>query len=131
MRRFALTLAFVLLVTDTASAGLFRRTRKTTCTNAAACTTPAVAQPATVQPVAAQPVVYTGGQFSTAQGVAEYMARTGIFGHFGGNSGYEGCGMAATPEAAEMICCYRNQFQPREVGLAQGANGFWYACCRY
>jgi len=32
---------------------------------------------------------------------------------------------------AEMSCCYRNRWQPREVGLAQGRNGMWYACCRY
>jgi hypothetical protein len=68
---------------------------------------------------------------SSAQGVADYMARTGRLQHIGGNSGYEGVGMASTPEAAEWACCYRRQMKPREVGVAQGANGYWYACCRY
>ena len=74
-------------------------------------------------------VVY--GSFSTAQGVANHMATVLRIGHFGGNSGYEGCGCGATPHAAEMNCCFRQRMQPREVGLAQGANGMWYACCRY
>ena len=74
-------------------------------------------------------VVY--GTFSHAQGVANHMASILRVGHFGGNSGYEGCGCGATPYAAEMNCCFRQRMQPREVGLAQGANGMWYACCRY
>jgi hypothetical protein len=59
------------------------------------------------------------------------MASILRIGHFGGNSGYEGVGMGATPNAAEMNCCFRNRMQQREVGLAQGRNGMWYACCRY
>ena len=76
----------------------------------------------------------TGGQaggFATAQDAANYMSRIGRIGHFGGNSGYEGVGAGSTAYQAEMNCCFRNRWQPREVGLAQGANGFWFACCRY
>lgn len=74
-------------------------------------------------------VVY--GAFGTAQGVANHMATICRIGHFGGNSGYEGVGCGNSPYAAEMNCCYRSRWQPREVGIAQGANGLWYACCRY
>lgn len=70
-------------------------------------------------------------EFSSAQGVANHMARILRIGHFGGNSGYEGVGCGSTPYQAEMNCCYRNRWQPREVGLAQGSNGMWFACCRY
>lgn len=72
-----------------------------------------------------------GGDFSHAQGVANYMARISRIGHFGGNRGYEGVGMGPTPQAAEWNCCYRRSMIPREIGIAQGANGMWYACCRY
>lgn len=71
------------------------------------------------------------GTFSTAQGVANHMASILRIGHFGGNSSYEGCGMGPTPYAAEMNCCFRSRMQPREVGIARGANGMYYACCRY
>ena len=69
--------------------------------------------------------------FSTAQGVANHMASILRIGHWGGNRGYEGVGCGNSPYAAEMNCCYRRQMQPREVGIAQGSNGLWYACCRY
>ena len=72
-----------------------------------------------------------GGGFATAQDAAWHMARIGRIGHFGGNPGYEGVGAGMSPQAAEMNCCFRNRWQPREVGLAQGANGTWFACCRY
>ncbi len=71
------------------------------------------------------------GTFSTAQGVANHMASILRIGHFGGNSSYEGCGMGPTPYAAEMNCCFRNRMTPREVGIARGSNGMYYACCRY
>ena len=86
-------------------------------------------QPA--QPVQGPVRTVTTGTFSTAQNVAIHMATIMRIGHFGGNSGYEGCGCGATPLAAEMNCCFRQRMQPREVGLAQGRNGMWYACCRY
>lgn len=69
--------------------------------------------------------------FFTAQDAANHMARICRIGHFGGNRGYEGVGMGSTAYAAEMNCCYRQQMQPREVGLAQGQNGMWFCCCRY
>jgi hypothetical protein len=69
---------------------------------------------------------------SSAQGVANIMASRGQVGHFGGNPGYEGCGMAATPQAAYSICCYSNSGMATvDVGYAQGANGMWYCCRRY
>jgi len=77
------------------------------------------------------PAVTPAGWNSSAQGVANHMARILRIGHWGGNSGFEGVGCGATPYQAEMNCCYRQRMQPREVGLAQGANGMWFACCRY
>ena len=79
----------------------------------------------------------SGGQSVTlafnqsAQGVANHMARILRIGHFGGYNGYEGVGMGSSPYAAEMACCFRHRMQPREVGIAQGSNGMFYACCRY
>ena len=72
-----------------------------------------------------------GNEVTTAQGVANIMARIGRVGHFGGNRGYEGCGSGPTPHQAEMNCCYRRQMSPKEVGYAQAANGTWFCCCRY
>jgi len=60
------------------------------------------------------------------------MAARGMVGHFGGNPGYEGCGMGATPRAAYSICCYGNSGMATvDVGYAKGANGMWYCCRRY
>jgi hypothetical protein len=82
------------------------------------------AQPA--QPV---PVVHST---QTAQGVANIMASCGRVGHWGGNPGYEGCGMGVTPEAAYNSCCYSNSGMATvDVGYARGANGWWYCCRRY
>lgn len=76
--------------------------------------------------------VPAGCHNSTAQGVAECMARCGRVGHFGGNRGYEGCGMASSPQQAYAICCYANSgMKTIDVGYAQGANGMWYCCRRY
>jgi HK97 family phage prohead protease len=73
-----------------------------------------------------------GGDTSTAQGVAEIQARLGRVGHFGGNSGYEGCGSGPTPEAALRNCCYSNSgMAVVDQGTAQGRNGQWYACKRF
>ncbi len=83
---------------------------------------------------AAQPAkaVYAGFSTQTAQGVANIMAARGVVGHFGGNPGYEGCGMAGSPGAAYSICCYGNSGMATvDVGYAQGANGMWYCCRRY
>jgi hypothetical protein len=69
---------------------------------------------------------------STAQGVANIMARANCVGHWGGNPGYEGCGCGATPQAAYAICCYANSGMTTvDVGYAQAANGMWYCCRRY
>lgn len=75
---------------------------------------------------------FSQGNTSTAQGVAEIMARTGRVGHWGGNSGYEGCGSGSSPDAAYRNCCFANSGMTTvDVGYAQGANGQWYCCRRY
>jgi len=71
------------------------------------------------------------GELASAQGVADRIARTGIFRHWGGNPGYEGIGMGVTPEAARRSCCYANRFAPVDIGYAQMANGMWVCCQRY
>jgi hypothetical protein len=69
---------------------------------------------------------------SSAQGVAEIMARTGRVGHWGGNRGYEGCGSGSSQESAYRNCCYSNSGMTTvDVGYAQGRNGQWYCCRRY
>lgn len=86
-------------------------------------------QAAPVTYVRPAPVSYST---RTAQGVAQIMASRGVVGHFGGNTGYEGCGMGATPAAAYSICCYANSGMTTvDVGYARGANGMWYCCRRY
>ena len=103
---------------------------------------PVYTQPARVAPVhysarpiqSAQPIQAAAASFSThtAQGVANIMASQGRVGHFGGNTGYEGCGMGATPDAAFRSCCYSNSGMTTvDVGYAQGGNGMWYCCRRY
>lgn len=73
-----------------------------------------------------------GGGNSTAQGVAEMMAQRGYVGHFGGNSGYEGCGSGFSPDQAYRNCCYSNSGMTTvDVGYAQGRDGRWYCCRRY
>ena len=68
----------------------------------------------------------------TAQGVANALAHLRVMGHFGGNPGYEGCGMGSTKEAAYNICCYGNSgMKTIDVGYAQDARGMWYCCRRY
>lgn len=69
---------------------------------------------------------------ATAQGVAEMMAQRGYVGHFGGNSGYEGCGSGFSPDQAYRNCCYSNSGMATvDVGYAQGRDGRWYCCRRY
>lgn len=79
-----------------------------------------------------QPVQNVGrAMVNTAQGVASTLARTGEFRHLGGNAGMkEGIGMASTPEAAIRNCCYYNQIQIQDQGVAQAPNGMWIACIR-
>jgi len=122
----------VLLAAGTAEA------RWTTPTRGATYTQP-YAQPARVAPASystqpAQPVRAATVSFSTstAQGVANIMASQGRVGHWGGNPGYEGCGMGASPQAAFQSCCYSNSGMATvDVGYAQGRNGMWYCCRRY
>ena len=69
---------------------------------------------------------------STAQGVADAMARNGRVAHFGGNSGYEGCGSGLTREQAYNNCCFsRSGMLTVDVGYAQSADGRWFCCRRY
>lgn len=72
------------------------------------------------------------GENSTAQGIANIMARLRRVGHFGGNPGYEGCGSGPTKEAAYNNCCYaRSGMTTVDVGYAQDSSGTWYCCRRY
>ena len=76
-------------------------------------------------------MTYTPANNSTAQGVAEMMARSRSCRHFGGNSGYEGVGMGSTPGAALGNCCYsRSGMRVVDQGVAFGG-GRWWACRRY
>jgi hypothetical protein len=76
--------------------------------------------------------VPAGYSNATAQGVANVLAYHDRVGHCGGNPGYEGCGMASTPQAAYSICCYANSgMKTVDVGYAQGKSGMWYCCRRY
>jgi hypothetical protein len=97
------------------------------------------AQPVRVAPAgyytrASQPVRATTASYATrtAQGVANIMASCGRVGHWGGNTGYEGCGAGATPAAAYNNCCYANSGMTTvDVGYARGAGGMWFCCRRY
>ncbi len=74
----------------------------------------------------------SSGNNSTAQGVAEIMASRGTVGHFGGNSGYEGCGSGFSQQQAYNNCCFANSGMTTvDVGYAQGKDGKWYCCRRY
>jgi hypothetical protein len=85
--------------------------------------------PSPAQPVKATTVSYSP---STAQGVANIMASRGQVGHFGGNSGYEGCGAGSSAAAAYNNCCYANSgMRTVDVGYARGASGMWFCCRRY
>lgn len=76
--------------------------------------------------------VPAGHSNSTAQGVANIMAAQGRVGHYGGNPGYEGCGMGSTQAAAYGNCCFANSGMATvDVGYAQASNGYWYCCRRY
>ena len=76
--------------------------------------------------------VPSGCSNKTAQDVADCCAKDGRLAHRGGNSGYEGLGLASTPEAAYRSCCYANSGMPdADVGYAQMKNGQWVCCRRY
>ena len=68
---------------------------------------------------------------STAQGVANLMARNNRMQHLGGNGGMlEGVGTGSTPVQALRNCCYYGQIKISDQGVAQGSNGKWFACIR-
>lgn len=114
MKRIVLLVCgMLLLLSSTAEARGFRRTSGGTYT----------------QSVGATPA---GHSTQTAQGVAQIMAGCGRVGHWGGNSGYEGCGCGANPAAAYNACCYANSGMTTiDVGYARSANGMWFCCRRY
>lgn len=122
MSRMFLVLAFVLVVSTVAEAGPFglvksrsRGGNSTTNTNGNA-----------------GAVYYDNGELWSAQGVANRMARLLRMGHMGNpTGGYEGVGCGGSAQAAIQNCCYYGRRPLRDSGVAQGANGLWYACCRY
>jgi hypothetical protein len=70
------------------------------------------------------------GDVSTAQAVADHMARIGRVGHWGGHPANEGVGMGSSPAAALRSCCYYGRIRIRDQGVARGANGMFFACIR-
>lgn len=62
---------------------------------------------------------------------AEYMARTGWFGHRGTCGCREGIGIGSTPEQALANCCFWGRYAVREKAVARGRNGRYYAVVRY
>jgi hypothetical protein len=129
MKRIALLVCgMALLLANTAEARRYRWT------NGGNYTQPVQATPAAYSSAQATAVQATSASYSTstAQGVANLMAANNRVGHFGGNPGYEGCGMGPTPAAAYSICCYGNSGMTTvDVGYAQSASGMWYCCRRY
>jgi len=135
MKRIVLLVCcLTLALAGTAEARWFRRSSNTY-TNYKPTTT------TTYKPtVAATPVSYstaattTTASYSTAtaQGVAQIMASRNQVGHFGGNTGYEGCGAGASAAAAYNNCCYANSGMTTvDVGYARSASGMWFCCRRY
>jgi hypothetical protein len=152
MKRIAFLMVCValFLVANTAEARWARRTSGTTYTytqparvatasTSVSPTSTSAAKPAKVttvsySPSPAQPVKAAAVSYSpsTAQGVANIMASRGQVGHFGGNSGYEGCGAGSSAAAAYNNCCYANSgMRTVDVGYARGAGGMWFCCRRY
>jgi hypothetical protein len=119
-----LVCGLLFLVASTAEARWFRRSSNTSYTSNVSCTKNATY-------TTAKPVV-SGYSTSTAQGVANIMASTGRVGHWGGNTGYEGCGAGASAAAAYNNCCYaRSGMATVDVGYARSASGMWFCCRRY
>lgn len=118
MSRMVLAALFAVAVVDFAKAGPFGLFGRRSNGNAAP----------------AQAASNTGyiSSLATAQDAAYYMARIRRIGHFGGNRyAAEGVGMGGSPDAAIRNCCFYGRRQIAEQGVAQGADGMWYACCRY
>lgn len=74
-----------------------------------------------------------GGQgLWTAQQAAEYQASVCRMGHFGNPSGgFEGVARAMSAAAALANTCKPHNGPPRDWGVAQGRDGFFYACRRW
>jgi len=70
-------------------------------------------------------------QNSEAQRRADELARRGQLGHFWPVSTLEGIGSGSSPEQAKTNCCFWGQRNAREIGIAQGANGLFYAVVHY
>jgi hypothetical protein len=122
-------MAIVALTPSTASARLFRRANRSNGTTSNYYRTN---YSTTTTTTSTQTTSVTQSDVSTAQGVANLMARYNRVGHFGGNPGYEGCGCGSTPQAAYSICCYGNSGMTTvDVGYAQASNGMWFCCRRY
>ena len=79
--------------------------------------------------------VATGLTNGLAQSKASRMAQLNLKGHLGGSLGnarYEGVGWSnVSSQSAIQACCYWGQKTPVEIGVARGADGFWYACVLY
>ena len=123
MNRFAVAAVFALTMISTIQAGPFglisKRGSNTTTTNSNVTYT----QPR-------HPVAHAF--LGNAQGAANYMASIMRMGHHGNpTGGYEGVGVGSSPQTAISNCCFYGKRPLRDSGVAQGANGMWYACCRY
>lgn len=67
-------------------------------------------------------------QPSLAQWKADQLATRGQLVHLGGSFGggsAEGIGYGSTAEQATRACCYWGQRTPIEIGVAQGASGYY------
>ena len=72
------------------------------------------------------------GGLWTAQQAAEFQASRCQMGHFGNPSGgFEGVGRAMSAAAALANTCKPHNGPPRDWGVAQGRDGFFYACRRW
>jgi hypothetical protein len=75
---------------------------------------------------------YADNELFSCQGVANRMARMCRMMHCGNPAGgFEGVGMASTPEAALANTCKPHNGPPRDWGVARGADGRYYACRRW
>ena len=78
------------------------------------------------------PVRGAAVDLSSAAKAAAYMASLGRIGHFGGNPyAAEGVGSGGSPDQAIRNCCFYGRRPIADQGVAQCANGQWFACCRY
>ena len=84
------------------------------------------------QSAVANPTPGVDGELFSAQGVANRMARLCRMAHMGNpTGGFEGVGCASTAAGAISNTCKPHNGNPRDWGVAQGANGLFYACRRW